>query len=318
MTDITIFAQKFLSCVKRADERFGAGHITDILLGSKNEKLLRWGHDKLSTYSIGTELTKKQWMHLARQLLKMGYLKQESEYRTLSLTPRALDALRKRETIMGVVQEAERVRKTRGKKEEIEYNHALFALLRQKRKEMADEAGVPPYVIFSDRTLIEMAAYYPQSHGSLLNISGVGQVKSRQYGDAFLEVIKAYCEQHGLKEKQKETTRDKSDSNRRYVIVSEAYNSGETIHSLMERYHVTQGTILDHLTRYLSAGNALRKGEDLQKVTSATPGQQRAVFAAFDELSPTFLKPVYEKLNGELNYDELKILRMLYMISRQE
>jgi ATP-dependent DNA helicase RecQ len=317
-TDITVFAQKFLSCVKRADERFGAGHIADILLGSKNEKVLRWGHDKLSTYGIGTELTKKQWMHLARQLLTMGYLKQAGEYRTLSLTPRALDALRKREQIMGVLQEAERVQKKGKKKEELEYNHALFALLRQKRKEMADEAGVPPYVIFSDRTLIEMAAYYPQSQESLLNISGVGQVKARQYGEAFLAVITAYCEQHSLKEKQKETARDKSDSNRRYVLISEAYNSGETIQDLMERYHVTQGTILSHLTRYLSAGNALRKGEDLQRLSSTIPEQQQAVFTAFDELSPTFLKPVYEKLNGKLNYDELKILRMLYLISRQE
>ncbi len=317
-TDITVFAQKFLSCVRRADERFGAGHIADILLGSKNEKVLRWGHDKLSTYGIGTELTKKQWMHLARQLLTMGYLKQEGEYHTLSLTARALEALRKRETIMGVVQEAERVRKGGRKKEELEYNHALFAILRQTRKEMADEAGVPPYVIFSDRTLTEMAAYYPQWAESLLNISGVGQVKARQYGDAFLGVIRSYCKKHGLKEKQKETRRDKSDSNRRYVLVSEAYNSGETVQSLMERYHVTVGTILDHLTRYLSAGNALRNGEDLHGLISATPEQQQAAFTAFDELGPAFLKPVYDKLDGTLNYDQLKILRLLYMVSHQE
>ena len=317
LTDITIFAQKFLSCVKRADEKFGAGHITDILLGSKNEKVLRWEHDKLSTYGIGTELTKKQWMHIARQLLTMGYLKQEGEFHTLSLTVKALEALKKRETIFGVVQEAERVR-TKGKKEEVEYNSALFALLRQKRKEMADETGVPPYVIFSDKTLVEMAAYYPQSVTSLLNISGVGQVKLRQYGDAFLEVIKAYCEKHGLKEKQKENVREKSDLNRRYVIVAEAYNSGETVQNLMERYHVTAGTILDHLARYLAAGNTLRNGDDLQPLTSATLEQQKAAFAAFDELSPTFLKPVFDKLNGEMNYDELKILRMLYLISRQE
>jgi ATP-dependent DNA helicase RecQ len=318
LTDITVFAQKFLSCVKRADERFGAGHIADILLGSQNKKVLRWGHDKLSTYGIGTDLTKKQWMHLARQLLTMGYLKQEGEHRTLGLTAEGLDLLRKRKQVMGVLQEAERVQKKGRKAEDLEYDQALFALLRQKRKEMADEAGVPPYVIFSDRTLIEMAAYYPQSAESLLHISGVGQVKARQYGNSFLAVIKTFCEKHGLKEKQKEATRDKSDSNRRYVLISEAYNSGETIQGLMDRYQVTQGTILGHLTRYLSAGNTLRKGEDLQKLTSATPEQQQAVFAALDELSPTFLKPVYEKLNGELNYDELKILRMLYMISRQE
>jgi ATP-dependent DNA helicase RecQ len=121
LTDITIYAQKFLSCVKRADEKFGAGHIADILLGSQNEKVLRWGHDKLSTHGIGTELTKKQWMHLARQLLTMGYLVQEGEYRTLSLTARALEALKKRETIMGVVQEAaERIQKKGKRKVELE------------------------------------------------------------------------------------------------------------------------------------------------------------------------------------------------------
>jgi ATP-dependent DNA helicase RecQ len=316
LTDITIFAQKFLSCVKRADEKFGAGHIADILLGSKNEKVLRWEHDKLSTYGIGTELTKKQWMHIARQLLTMGYLEQEGEYHTLSLTAKALEVLKKRETIFGVVQEAERVH-AKGKKEEVEYNSALFAMLRQKRKDMADEAGVPPYVIFSDRTLVEMAAYYPQSVTSLLSISGVGQVKLRQYGEAFLDVIVPYCEKHGLKANPKEAPREKSDTNRRYVIVSEAYNSGETLQSLTERYHVTASTILDHLARYLAAGNKLRNGEDLQALTAVTPDQQQAAFAAFDELSPTFLKPVFDKLDGALSYDDLKILRMLYMISRQ-
>lgn len=319
LTDITLFAQKFLSCVKRANEKFGAGHITDILLGSENEKVLRWEHHNLSTYGIGKELTRKQWMHIARQLLNMGYLKQEGEYHTLSLTTKALETLRKRETIMGVIQEsAERARKAGKKKEEIEYNSALFALLRQKRKELADEAGVPPYVIFSDRTLIEMAAYYPQSMAGLLNVSGVGQVKARQFGAAFLEVIGTYCEKHGLKENQKETTRVKSDSNRRYVIVAEAYNSGETIQNLMERYHVTAGTILDHLARYLAAGNKLRNGADLGSLTGATSAQQQAAFAAFDELRPTFLKPVFDRLNGELTYEDLKILRMLYLISHQE
>jgi len=318
LTDITIFAQKFLSCVKRADEKFGAGHIADILLGSENEKVLRWEHNKLSTYGIGTELTKKQWMHIARQLLTMGYLKQEGEYHTLSLTAKALETLRKRGTIMGVVQESvERVRKAgKGKKQEMEYNNALFALLRQKRKELADEAGVPPYVIFPDRTLIEMAAYYPQSMAGLLNISGVGQVKARQYGEAFLEVIRIYCEKHGLKENPKETTRAKSDSNRRYVLVAEAYNSGETIQSLMERYHITAGTLIDHLTRYLAAGNSLRNGADLGSLTTATAEQQQTAFAAFAELSPTLLKPIYDRLNGILNYDDLKILRILYMISQ--
>jgi hypothetical protein len=84
----------------------------------------------------------------------------------------------------------------------------------------------------------------------------------------------------------------------------------------MERYHVTAATILDHLTRYLMAGNKLRDGGDLESLTSATLEQKQASFAAFDELGTTFLKPVYDKLSGSLNYDDLKILRLLYMISR--
>ena len=319
MVDITVPSQKFLSCVKRVDEKFGAGHIVDILLGSKNAKVLKWEHDKLSTYGIGEELTKKQWMYLARQLLSMRYLKQDGEFRTLSLTDKALESLRKREQIFGIMQEAERTQKAGGKKKtaELEYHRGLFAILRQKRKEMADEAKVPPYVIFSDRTLIEMAAYFPQSQESLLAISGVGQVKARQYGDAFLEIIQDFCARNGFSEKPKPNgeTRDKGDGNRRYVMVGDAYNSGATVPELMERYHVTAGTILEHLKRYLAAGNQLRGGEDLQSLTSVSAEKKELAFTAFDELGTAFLKPIFEKLNGVLSYDDLKILRLLYQIS---
>ena len=330
LTDITVFAQKFLSCVKRVDEKFGAGHITDILLGSKNEKVLRWEHDKLSTYGIGMELTKKQWTHIARQLSTMGYLKREGEYYTLSLTEKALQALQRREPVMGILQESEERLKKVGKKSELEYNSALFALLRQKRKEMADEAGVPPYVIFSDRTLIEMAAYYPQSLPSLLNISGVGQVKLRQYGETFLEVIRSYCEKHELQENSHLSSRsvsqapsgrrarDEGEIGERTRIIAEAFNEGDRIETLTERHQVTRGTILEHLTKYVLAGNSLRNHEDLYALTSATAEQQQAAFAAFAELSPTFLKPVYDRLNGSLTYDDLKILRLLYLASQPE
>lgn len=314
LTDVTIPAQKFLSCVKRADEKFGAGHIVDILLGSKNEKVLRWEHDKLSTYGIGKELDRKQWMHLARQLLSMGYLKQEGEFHTLSLTPKALEALRKREPIFGVMQEAERVKKDgRKKAAELDYHRGLFAILRQKRKEMADEAGVPPYVIFSDRTLTEMAAYFPQSSESLLTISGVGQVKAQQYGAPFLEVIREFAEKHKLHEKPKGKQQEKSEVGQRTLLIGELYNGGETVQSLMAKYQVTSQTILDHLTRFVAAGNALQHVTGLEAMTSASEAQKQAVFAAFDEVGTAMLKPVFDKLNGTMNYDDLKVLRLIYM-----
>ena len=314
LTDVTIPAQKFLSCVKRADEKFGAGHIVDILLGSKSEKVLRWEHDKLSTYGIGKELDRKQWMHLARQLLSMGYLKQEGEFHTLSLTPKALEALRKREPIFGVMQEAERVKKDgRKKAAELDYHRGLFAILRQKRKEMADEAGVPPYVIFSDRTLTEMAAYFPQSSESLLTISGVGQVKAQQYGAPFLEVIREFAEKHKLHEKPKGKQQEKSEVGQRTLLIGELYNGGETVQSLMAKYQVTSQTILDHLTRFVVAGNTLQHVTGLEAMTSAAEAQKQAVFVAFDEVGTAMLKPVFDKLNGTMNYDDLKVLRLIYM-----
>ena len=317
LTDITIPAQKFLSCVKRTGERFGAGHVVDVLRGSKAEKVLRNQHDKLTTYGIGEELSKKQWMHLSRQLAQMGYLDQIGEYRTLSLTSKAMQALKNRTPIMGQLQEAEaRPSNAKARKTELEYNYALFALVRQKRKELADAAGVPPYVIFSDKTLVEMCSYYPQSLESLLTISGVGQVKLNQYGEAFLEVIKAYCQKKGLAEKPKEAPRQRSDSGRRYVIVGEAYNAGESIQSLMQRYQVQASTIIDHLVRFAAAGNTLRNGGELQSLMSTSPDQQQAAIQAFDELGTAFLKPVFDKLEGTIDYDELKILRLLYLSNR--
>ena len=332
LVDITAYAQKFLACVKRLNEKFGAGHIIDILLGSKNEKVLRWGHEKLSTYGTGVELNRKQWLHISRQLMFMGYVKQVGEYQTLSLTAKGLEVLNGRSSVRGVLLDAkERVKKDEKKKSDLEYNSALFALLRQKRKELADQAGVPPYVIFSDRSLIEMAAYYPQSRASLMNIAGVGQVKLNRYGDAFLEIIKPYCEKHGLKEHLPSTSDGKSNSpeqpadrqrsspeiGERTRLVAEAFNDGVTVKVLMERHQVTRGTILEHLTKYVLAGNHLRKQEDLQTLTALTTEQRMTALAAFEELGPTMLKPIFEKLNGTVNYDELKFLRLLFLIDQK-
>ena len=309
LIDITIPSQKFLSCVKRTGERFGAGHVTDVLRGSKNKKVLRYGHENLSTYGIGGDLTQKQWMHLSRQLTQMGYLQKSGEYSVLNLTPQAIDALHNRTQIMGHIQEDER--QSRKVPETLNYDQALFAILRQKRKELADEASVPPYVIFSDKTLVEMSAYYPQSLESVLKMSGVGQAKLGRYGEIFLKEIKSYCESNGIKEKEKISFRERSDKNRRYMIVGEMYNAGESIQNLSERYQVQTGTIVNHLVRFASAGNPLKNGTDLQAQTSLSPEEQAKAIQAFEELGTDFLRPVFEKLNEKISYDDLKIMRLI-------
>jgi ATP-dependent DNA helicase RecQ len=322
-TDITIPAQKFLSCVKRSGEKFGAAHIVDILLGADNEKIQKYSHQTLSTYGIGKELTKSQWMHISRQLVERGLLNQEPAYRVLSVTAKGLEMLRAREQVFGQINEAKRVGKVSAKLraslpvEELEYDNLLFAQLRNKRKELADEEGVPPYVIFSDKTLVQMATYFPQDKDSLMNMSGMGKVKYERYGADFLKIIKAYARENKLEEKYKTPMRNKDDAGRRYVAVGEAYNAGESLESLMARYSVTADTILNHLARFMTAGNPLRTASDLLALSKLTPDQQQKVFSAFDELGPDMLRPVHEKLNASVNYDELKILRLCYLCEKR-
>jgi ATP-dependent DNA helicase RecQ len=319
LADITIPAQKFLSCVKRSGERFGAAHVVDILLGSENEKIQKYNHHELSTYGIGKELTKSQWMHISRQLVEKGLLDQEPAYRVLSVTAKGLEMLKSREQVRGQINEAQKKeRAARVKSSEFEYDRSLFNLLRNKRKELADEAGVPPYVIFSDKTLVEMAGYFPQSRESLLNISGVGKVKNERYGNDFLAIIKDYCRSNKIDEKYKAPMRtaDK-DAGRRYVAVGEAYNDGESLENLMARYGVTADTILNHLARFIMAGNPLRSAKDLIALSNLDPDRQMAVFKAFDMLGSDMLKPVYDKLNSTVNYDELRILRLCYLCEKR-
>ena len=326
LSDITVPAQKFLSCVVRTGQRFGAAYVTEVLRGSQGERVLANQHNQLSTYGIGADLSAKQWQSISRQLVTMGYLTQEGEYRTLSLTPLAQDALKKRTRIMGQMPEVEaHPRSQQVRQSGPDYNPALFALLRQKRKELADQAGVPPYVIFSDKTLVEMAAFYPQSPEGMLKVSGVGQVKLRQYGETFQTVIREYCQAHNLSEAfpaashretrgTRQTRAEKSDAGRRYIFIGEAYNAGESIANLMKHYGIAQGTIVDHLARYMMAGNSLRFGSDLPALAAISPAQQAQAFAIFDEIGANLLKPAFERLGEQISYEELKVLRLLYLL----
>ena len=318
LADITILAQKFLSCVIRTGERFGAGYVADVLRGSKNKKLLRFGHDTVSTYGIGEELSKKQWMHLARQMLQMGYLEQVGEYRTLCLTDEGRMILRERRPVQGTILEEAAAAQTDKRKAEMEFDHELFALLWAKRKEIADADNVPPYVVFPDRTLVEMSTYYPQSRESLLKLSGVGQTRLERFGGVFLTVIRVYCAENGCQEKEKTTDRrsqgiKKDGGKRRHVEVGELFNEGESIDALAARYQIRQGSVISNLERFVQDGNTLRDVTGFLEMVSAPVEKQKAATAAFEELGTEFLKPVFERLEGAVSYDDLRIIRMVLL-----
>ncbi len=197
--DGTVSAQKMLSCVYRvrqATQRFGVGmnHIIEVLMGAKTEKLLKWGHDKLSTYGIGKEHGKPAWQAIGRELIRLGYLRQTAEkFSTLELTDAGMEALRSRRTIT-LTRPAEVTPEITSHRTEIACDEALFARLRHVRKRLADEQNVPAYNIFSDVTLRLMARDYPASEADLGRISGVGEIKRRQFGPVFIDAVKLFLE----------------------------------------------------------------------------------------------------------------------------
>ncbi|MBW1699596.1 MAG: DNA helicase RecQ [Deltaproteobacteria bacterium] len=319
LVDITVPAQKFLSCVKRTGERFGAGHIIDVLRGSKAKKVLRFRHQYLSTYGIGLDYSKKQWFHISRQLIQKGLMSQDLEFGSLKLTEKAWDVLRGKENILGFIED-EWTEEAPEKETDLEHDRLLFDELRKKRKVLADDAHVPPYVIFSDKSLIEMATFYPHTKETFLDIHGVGTEKCAKYSSHFLNVIKEYCSEHNIKERPKkkpkaaagisDTTRKK-----RHVVIGEAYNSGISIPGIMAYYKIKKTTVLDHLFNYLKEGNAVRS--DGLLTLSSIPSDRRAlVLETFEKFGAEFLKPAYEALCREIDYDELKILRLYYLCQK--
>ena len=204
--DLSIAAQKFLSCVKRTGQKFGGIHIIDVLRGSRVKKVMQFGHQKLSTYGIGKDYSKKQWQQLSRQFLHKGLMDQDMEFGSLKLTAKGWDVLKGDLTIWGQLEQqppSAQPAKDTNRIDDLDYDRELFEILRKTRKKLADQSGVPPFVIFADKTLVEMATYFPQSSESLLDIHGVGAVKCKKFGPLFQDIIGQYCRQHQIEERPK-------------------------------------------------------------------------------------------------------------------
>ena len=197
LIDVTEDARKALSCVYRVGQRFGIGHVIDVLRGSKNQRLMQLRHDQLSTYGIGKEKTQEHWGALLRHLIQHGYLHQDLDnFSVLTLTEAARPLLQGSVNLQMAKPRTRpvtpaKIPSTKKRVIDYDYDQGLFDKLRVLRKRLADQEGVPPFVIFSDASLAEMAAILPQDREAMLLINGVGRHKLEHYGDQFLEVIQA-------------------------------------------------------------------------------------------------------------------------------
>jgi ATP-dependent DNA helicase RecQ len=194
--DGTEAAQKLLSCVYRTGQRFGTGHVVDVLLGKATEKVLGNGHQQLSTFGIGQDRSRTQWQSIARQLVVQEFLVSDpAKFGALVLTPRSNPLLTGELQIQLREDPVRPARVRTGSRSPRvvvgEEELPLWNALRECRKRLADENGVPPYVVFHDKTLKDLMAQRPVNVREMLLVNGIGQTKAERYGEAFLEVLRS-------------------------------------------------------------------------------------------------------------------------------
>jgi ATP-dependent DNA helicase RecQ len=202
--DATLESQKLLSCVLRIAQKSGFGvglqHVADVLAGADTEKIRKWFHNELSTYGIGKDRPRAEWLSLGRQLVQAGYLELgEGQFPTLALSALGVEALRNRTPILLTKSIARPAAPSRSPKavagdDAISCDEALLAQLKAKRREIADARGVPSYIVFNDATLRHMAARKPRTREEFLSVPGIGEKKYADFAQAFAGIIEAAIE----------------------------------------------------------------------------------------------------------------------------
>jgi len=307
--DGTLAAQKLLSCVYRVRERsgfdFGINQIAEVLTGADTENVRKWKHQDLSTYGIGKEHNRNEWKVIGRELVRLGYLQQVAEkFNVLQLTEAGRAVLKERKTVSLTkpVTPAEPAKHRAG---EIACDEALFDRLRQLRKVLADERSVPPYIVFSDVALRQMARYYPKNDKEFARISGVGTRKLEEFGMDFLGEIAAH-----LQINPRQIFADDSftaPAPRRSSLSDtireslKQFRSGQSVQQIADRRGFTRGTIYSHLASAIDAGERIDLGEFL------TAEEQTQIAAVFAKTGPGNLSGAFQQLEGKIDYGRLRL-----------
>jgi len=316
--DATVAAQKFLSCVYRIQERsgipVGLNHIAEVLMGANTEKIRRWGHESLSTYGIGRDTGKAEWTELGRELIRRGLLSQTTDrFPVIEMTGEGRAFLQQRKKLAVARPMASGAGGAGGGRGgDLECDEALFERLRLRRKRLADELGVPPYIVFADTALRWMARQYPRTSEELLRIPGVGENKLRVYGGAILEEICLHLATHPTR-----SFSEKSEVNRSLPATPSGginettreslrrFQAGHSIAEVARDRGLAEGTIAGHLTKAAEAGVSI----DLARVLS--PTEQAEIGAAFEKLGWENVGGIRDTLEGRYGYGVLSLFRAL-------
>jgi ATP-dependent DNA helicase RecQ len=293
----TLAAQKALSCVYRTGQRFGVSYLVDVLLGKEHERISQFGHDKISTYGIGTELNATEWRTLYRQIIARGLLKVDVEgYGSVQLTDTARPILKGEEqlTLRKMVKATKNAsRKTRAFSGAA--NNTLWDALREHRKALATEQSIPAYMIFHDATLADMTERQPQTLEQLGRISGIGERKLDAYGQGFLDVILANA---GTDNEQNDGINDTAANS---ILL---LKQGKNPEQIAAERKLSLNTIYNHLCQGIANSEL-----SLNDVIDLDEAQIKEIQFAFELSEDGKLKTVFESLDGEYDYTILKCVK---------
>jgi ATP-dependent DNA helicase RecQ len=308
--DGTVIAQKALSAVYRTGQRFGLTYLIDFLRGSQAQAI-RDEHKNLKTYGVGADLPKQAWFDYFKDLIEQDYLAQtEGTYPIIVLTDKSTDVLAGRTSVqlMKVTVKEEKKRKLVADVS-LPYIEELFDDLRGIRSVFAVTENVPPYIVFSDATLIEMATYLPQSEWEMRKISGVGDLKMERYASAFLRAIKDYCLKNNLvsridlkSPRRANKTRTKRDASGKdtYRISFDMFRDGRSIDEIASERGIQPSTVGNHLAKFISTGEIqLSELVPLHKVETI-----RNAVLRFNDGGA--LSPIKEFLGEDYTYGEIR------------
>jgi len=296
--DGTVAAQQALSAIYRTGQRFGVAYLIDVLRGKDDDRIKQSGHDKQSTFGIGKNLDEKQWRSVFRQLVAKSLVEVDFDsYGSLKLTEACRPVLRGEQTLM-LRKDVQRTKPKRDKYERRQPDSADTALwnaLRAKRKQLADEQDVPPYVIFHDATLMEMVERRPRNHHQLAQISGIGERKLDLYGDEFLAVLAEYDD--AMPASIANTVDETLD----------LFKLGYSVEQVARQRGVKEDTIYSHLAKGLEGGAV--RFEDVLDLSEREIATIESILLALPEQQRNALKPVYEELGGAYSYGVLRCVR---------
>jgi ATP-dependent DNA helicase RecQ len=311
--DGTVLAQKFLSCIYRIRERsgfaVGLNHVVEVLTGADTEKIRRWHHQQLSTYGIGRDQSRGEWAAIGRELIRLGHIHQDAaRMNVLELTSNGRDLLRERKSIQ-LTRPMKAPEPRLPRTGEITCDEALFERLRTLRKRLADDRGVPPYIVFSDVALRQMARVYPANAREFLNISGVGDRKLADFGDEFLAEIADYL-RHSPRQMFADDSFEPAATSGPLAGLTDtvlaslrAFQQGRTATEIARQRSLTVGTIFTHLAVAAEAGETI----DLRLFLSVA--QQQEIEAALAKNPGEALTPTFEALGGRFEFHVLRLVR---------